>query len=289
MGNNPSAAWPLSSLLRSYKRAGWLGLAGRKYSAARTVLEGLVTLLPDLSAKGKITHWQIADCMGVSVRTVQRGIALLEPTGLIIHNRGLVLHGRPLPGWFKVRKGTLARWIRQGRKCKPARELKRDMAFQERKQTFRAPIIQPYKWEKSVSRVDLKPTLHHLKVSHSVTDSPGASAEVGKSERAGRARSLSEKGTVMGDTPTWAIRGEPVEPECSRPKRRVKREVLPVYYKRYVPELVTRDPEPLPAFQGIDDDVPDGFADVWAATGADGFIGGKRVREALRRYREGKR
>ena len=111
---NPRA--PLPSLLRSLARAGWGQLGtGRDTQRLRTTLQALSMVLPDKSAQGQTTAYQLAEAGGCSDKTIRRALAELEDLEIIEIVRGGIIKGKPAPSFIKVVKTKLVELIRSAR------------------------------------------------------------------------------------------------------------------------------------------------------------------------------
>lgn len=111
MSRQPTAAWPLKSLLRSLTVSGWGELAGAENRGARCVLSSLCDMLPDGSGEGLATAWQIAASASYSQRHTRRALHILEDLGIITWTRGGIVDGRPQPSFFRVCKKKLVELI----------------------------------------------------------------------------------------------------------------------------------------------------------------------------------
>ena len=264
-----------------FAHAGWPGLRGREWSAARTVLRGLEAVLDWRAAQGYVSYWQIADAMAVSTKTVQRGFQLLECTGLVEHRPGVIRDGRTRPGWVRVNKRTLARWIVEGR---PARFERWLMAQMRQARHLGMPLLEFIK-----NNVDVLPVGVHVDFKASYIHY----MDINSVERATGTRSTTErKETGMGEIPSWAHYdpGYGIRYDIPGKKTKARKESKsesPSYYQRYIPDIVTRS-------ESNDDDeldkahdpVEDGSVDeVFEAVKADGFTGAAMAREVMRRKR----
>lgn len=111
MSRQPTAAWPLKSLLRSLTVSGWGVLAGAENRGARCVLSSLCDMLPNGSGEGLATAWQIAASASYSQRHTRRALHILEDLGIISWTRGGIVDGRPQPSFFRVCKKKLVELI----------------------------------------------------------------------------------------------------------------------------------------------------------------------------------
>ena len=121
MTRTVSAGWSLDRLVSALARAAWAELEPRAASGLRTVLRGLVDVLPHGSASGQTTAHQLADTTGLSERWVRRCLALLEDMGLITWTRGYILAGEPVPSIIRVSKRALADLVNRARRAMPER------------------------------------------------------------------------------------------------------------------------------------------------------------------------
>lgn len=112
----PTAFWSLPSLLRSLSRAGWGELSAREFQGVRAVLAGLADVLPDKSARGSTTAFQISLTAGRCEKTVRTALARLEELGIINWYRGGIIDGRPQPSFIEVVKAQLVELIRRARR-----------------------------------------------------------------------------------------------------------------------------------------------------------------------------
>lgn len=112
----PNAFWGLSSLLRSLARAGWGELGAREFQGVRAVLLGLKDILPDKSARGKCTAFQISLAAGRCERTVRTALARMEDIGIICWYRGGIINGIPQPSFIEISKRALVALIMEARK-----------------------------------------------------------------------------------------------------------------------------------------------------------------------------
>lgn len=111
----PTAFWSLPSLLRSLSRAGWGELSAREFQGVRAVLAGLADVLPDKSARGSTTAFQISLTAGRCEKTVRTALARLEELGIIVWYRGGIIDGRPQPSFIEVVKAQLVELISRAR------------------------------------------------------------------------------------------------------------------------------------------------------------------------------
>lgn len=112
---NPTAHWPVPSLLRSLSRAGWGELTGREFHGVRCALRGLSDLLDDRSGTGLATAYQLAETTGYSERWVRACLVTLEDMGVIEWSRGGIRQGKPQPSFIKIVKSRLVELIRSAR------------------------------------------------------------------------------------------------------------------------------------------------------------------------------
>lgn len=145
----PSAYWPTPALIRSLSRAGWGPLGeGRKYQAVRSVLRALSDRLPDGSAQGAVTAYQISESTGgLSERWTRRCLIVLEELGIIEWTRGGIIAGAPAPSFIRIIKSALVELINGARPEADARAVERRRATYRRLATLnqRATIFKPVK------------------------------------------------------------------------------------------------------------------------------------------------
>lgn len=111
----PTAYWPTPSLIRSLSRAGWGELGGHSMKGVRATLRALVDLLPDKTAMGSATAWQLAHAAGQSDKWTRRCLDVLEAMDVITWSRGGIINGRPAPSFFQIVKSKLVELIHAAR------------------------------------------------------------------------------------------------------------------------------------------------------------------------------
>ncbi|VDG76920.1 Uncharacterised protein [Actinobaculum suis] len=123
---------PLSSLVRSLERAGWGTLHGRAHGGVRSILRALAARLPDKSAEGLATEFQLAQSAGISVRWARRCLGVLEKLGVIKWTRGGILAGKPRASFFRVSKKKLLAMVKKARGIGDERTAKNNKDRNER-------------------------------------------------------------------------------------------------------------------------------------------------------------
>lgn len=155
MTTKPNASWPLPSLLRSLRKAGWGILAGYEYQAVRGVLLGLADCLPDLSARGRATVLQVQASAGVSERWTRRCLNVLEEMGVIEWKRGTIIAGAPTPSYFTINKKTLVHLILIARDELTRRLREHKNRYLARLQKLTNKTLPRYRRDKAGSQAEL--------------------------------------------------------------------------------------------------------------------------------------
>lgn len=144
----PTAAWPVHSLMTSLANAGWGIISGREFQGFRSTLHALEYLLPRKSGIGEGTVFQIALRSGLSERWTRECLYAMEDMGLVQWTRGTIVDGRPTPGRFKIVKSVLVRLIRIARGTISRRLEEHKRALLARLRQLRKVTLPRYKREK---------------------------------------------------------------------------------------------------------------------------------------------
>ena len=132
-----TAGEPLPTLLRRWARAGWGDLRGREWQGVRSTLSALASRLPDKSAAGLITVWDLSQAAGLSERWTRRCLTLLEDIGIITWHRGGLIAGRPCPSYIRVIKKSIVALILEARGIHATREAQHNATTAERLRPWR--------------------------------------------------------------------------------------------------------------------------------------------------------